>query len=65
MTNPPEQPLWKLHSSFLPAADFARLQRELLETRPLMQRHHFADGFNAVNIDFNREGARRIISHYQ
>ena len=56
-TNTPGQPLWKLRGSFLPAAAFTQLRRELLETRPLLQPHHFSDGFNAVNIDFNREGA--------
>ena len=59
-TNTPQQPLWKLRSDFLPAADFAKLKRELLQTRPLLTEDDFADGINAVNVDFNREGVRII-----
>lgn len=55
-TNEPDQPLWEVQRGFLPAATFARLQRELLETSPIMLPEHFAEGYNAVNINYNTDG---------
>ena len=57
MTNEPDQVLRKLRHSFLPATEFARLRRELLEIRPIMRPDQFATGYNAVNINFDTAGA--------
>ncbi|BDA42102.1 hypothetical protein COCOBI_02-9040 [Coccomyxa sp. Obi] len=60
ITNEPDQALWKLRRSFLPAAAFARLRRDLLQTRPLLQTNHFADGYNAVNVNFDATGWEQL-----
>jgi hypothetical protein len=55
-TNEPTQAAYQLQADFLPAAQFARLQKDLLTAQPVMRKEHIADGMTAVNVNFNLAG---------
>lgn len=55
-TNEPDQPLYQLRDSFLPAADFEEMRAELLVRNPAMRAADLAEGFTAVNVNFNLQG---------
>ncbi len=61
ITNEPDQALFQLRDSFLPAADFQQLHEQLLVTRPAMRAEHFAEGYTAVNVNLNLEGVMYLL----